>query len=103
MNILRKALAQIPPVDLSSLDPLRGQDFTSITNTVVDGLIAIGTPVAVLMILIGGFQMLASGGNEEKFKSGKQTVTYALIGYGTIWLAKGAVTIIKSIVGAETT
>jgi hypothetical protein len=41
------------------------------------------------MVLIGGFQMITSAGNPEKFKSGRNTILDAVAGFAVVLLAKG--------------
>lgn len=36
--------------------------------------------IAVIMLIFGGFQYLTSAGNQEKVKSAKNTILYAIIG-----------------------
>lgn len=43
--------------------------------------------VAVIMILIGGFQWMTAGGNEEKVASAKKIISAAVIGLIIILLA----------------
>lgn len=64
-------------------------------KSIVDWLIKIATPIAVGMILIGAFQMLFSGGNEEKFKLGRKTILYTAIGYAIILIGWGLTSIIR--------
>jgi hypothetical protein len=47
------------------------------------------------MILIGAFQMLFSGGNEEKFKLGRKMILYTAIGYAIILIGWGLTSIIR--------
>ncbi len=44
--------------------------------------------VAVIMIIFGGFKYITSAGNQEKVKSAKQTLVYALIGIIIVALAQ---------------
>jgi hypothetical protein len=64
-------------------------------KSIVDWLIKIATSIAVGMILIGAFQMLFSGGNEEKFKLGRKTILYTAIGYAIILIGWGLTSIIR--------
>ena len=57
----------------------------------------IAPPIVGIMIIIGALQILTAAGNEEKFKTGKKTVLYAVIGYAIILLASGISFIIKEI------
>lgn len=49
--------------------------------------IAVGI-VAVIMIIVGGFRYITSGGNQEGIKSAKNTLLYALIGLVIVALAQ---------------
>lgn len=44
--------------------------------------------VAVIMILVGGFKYITSGGSQEKVGSAKNTIIYALIGLIIVALAQ---------------
>lgn len=80
-------------------NPLEGE--CNQLNCVIAGIISklarLAIPVVVIMVLIGGFQILTSGGNEEKIRNGKTTLWWAVIGYIVILLANGLVLIIQSI------
>ncbi len=43
---------------------------------------------AVIMIIVGGLRYIMSGGNQERIKSAKNTVLYALIGLIIVALAQ---------------
>jgi len=52
--------------------------------------------VAVIMILIGGFQWMTAGGNEEKVASAKKIISAAVIGLIVVLLAWAIVTFVVS-------
>jgi hypothetical protein len=54
--------------------------------------------VAVIALLIGGYQMLTAGGNPKRYEAGKNTVKYALIGVVLIVLAFVIVTTVVNLV-----
>jgi hypothetical protein len=56
----------------------------------------VGAPIAVVMVIVGGFQMLFAAGDPEKFKSGQKTILYSAIGYAIIFLADGIATLIQN-------
>jgi len=56
--------------------------------------------VAVIMIIVGGFRYITSGGNQEGVKSAKNTVIYALIGLVIVALAQ---VIVKFVLNKATT
>lgn len=49
-------------------------------STIIDVLIYVMAAVSVIVIVIGGFQMLVSQGEAEKIKRSRQMIVYALIG-----------------------
>ena len=75
------------------------------TNTVwelIDKIIAalrdfIAPPIVGLMVMYGAFQILTASDSEDKFKSGKKTILYAVIGYAIILIASGISLIIKDV------
>ncbi len=87
----------IPAQTFALPDPFAGRDFSWVVGKIADFLIIIGAPLAAIMILIGGYYMVISGGDPEKFSTGRKTILYAAIGFAVILLAKGVATIIQGI------
>lgn len=56
--------------------------------------------IAVIMIIVGGFRYITSGGKEEGIKSAKNTIMYALIGLVVVALAQ---IIVKFVLNKATT
>ena len=56
--------------------------------TVINVLSAIGGSVAVIMIIIGGFKYVTSGGDSNSVSSAKNTVLYGLVGLVIIAFAQ---------------
>jgi len=69
-----------------------GNDATTKINnmvhTVVNLLSAIVGIVAVIMIIIGGFRYITSGGNDASVTAAKNTILYAIIGLVVVALAQ---------------
>jgi len=86
---------------ISLPNPLSCQDFGCILTEIISKIAQLAIPIVVIMVLIGGFQIMTAGGNEEKVKEGKSTIKWAVIGYIIILLANGLVLIIKSVLGAK--
>ncbi len=82
-------------------DPLGCRTFEQILDSIANFLIIISAPIVAIMVLYGGYQILFAGGNPEKFKEGKQTILYAVIGFIIILIAKGITALIKNILGAS--
>ena len=60
---------------------------TTITNLLNLLSTAVGI-VSVVMIVVGGFRYITSSGEQEKVKSAKNTILYALIGLVVVALAQ---------------
>ncbi|OGM90544.1 hypothetical protein A2755_03235 [Candidatus Wolfebacteria bacterium RIFCSPHIGHO2_01_FULL_48_22] len=57
-------------------------------------LVYIAIPVAVIVVIIGGFQMIFSFGNEAKFASGRKMITSVAVGLAMTF---GAWLIVKTL------
>jgi hypothetical protein len=59
-----------------------------IVHTIVNLLSAIVGIVAVIMIIVGGFRYITSGGNDASVTAAKNTILYAIIGLVVVALAQ---------------
>ena len=78
-------------------NPLGTKNIIEVINNVLNYLIYISVPILAIMILIGGFQILTARGEPGKITSGKQTITYAVIGFIIILVSKGIALVILTI------
>lgn len=62
--------------------------INNIVHTIVNLLTAIVGIVAVIMIIIGGFRYITSGGNDTSVTAAKNTILYAVIGLVVVALAQ---------------
>jgi exosome complex RNA-binding protein Rrp42 (RNase PH superfamily) len=102
--LFNNAVAQTGGRTIELPNPLScGQDngLYCIIQNIISKLAQLAIPIVVIMVLIGGFQIMTAGGNEEKVKQGRLTIWWAVIGYVIILLANGLVLIIKSVLGAK--
>ncbi|MDQ3064759.1 MAG: pilin [bacterium] len=60
----------------------------SIVSDIVNILSWVVGVVAVIMIIIGGFKYITSGGNDSNVASAKNTILYAIIGLVIVALAQ---------------
>lgn len=77
-------------VTVSNLGPTFGLGTADLESTVikiVQWVLGFLGLVAVIMILIGGFQWMTAGGNEEKVAGAKKIISAAVIGLIVILLA----------------
>jgi len=89
-----KAGICVPKNDKTGL--LGSSNLVELIKNIINILLYIGGAIAVLFVIIGGYQYLTSGGNEEAAEKGRKTVTNAVIG---IILMAMAFTIINVVVG----
>lgn len=62
--------------------------INNLVHTVVNLLSAIVGIVAVIMIIVGGFRYVTSGGNDTSVTAAKNTILYAIIGLVVVALAQ---------------
>jgi len=74
---------------------------TFITELVNIFSIVVGV-VAVIMIIIGGFRYITSGGDSNNISSAKNTIIYAIIGLVVVALAQFIVQFVLSKIGTLT-
>ncbi len=63
-------------------------NFNDTLHTALNVFSVIVGIVAVVMIIIGGFKYITSGGNSEKVTSAKNTLVYAIVGLIIVALAQ---------------
>jgi hypothetical protein len=97
--ILNNVLAAT--TDLTLPNPLSCENLGCIIKKIISELQKLAIPIVIIMVLIGGFQIMTAGGNEERVKQGKSTIWWAVIGYVIILLANGLVLVIESVLGAK--
>lgn len=76
--------------------------ITDVLDRLTSFLAAVAIPITTIMILIGAFQMLTSGGNAEQFRKGTKTITYAVVGLIVVLLGRGSIALIKQLVTGNT-
>ncbi len=82
-------------------NPLGNATLTDIINNLIDFLLTIALIVCPLMIVVGGFYFVTSGGDPEKAKRGRQIITYAAIGLIIVLISKGLVAAVKTAIGVD--
>ena len=91
---------------LKEVNPLNAGDkeFNTIGD-IVNELLKLIYPLAgillFIMLILGGFDLLTSAGNEEKVKKGQGRITSAVIGFAILFAAYWIMQIIQIILGAE--
>jgi hypothetical protein len=60
-------------------NPLASPKLTELINLIFNFLYKIGIPLFTITLLIGGYFLLTSAGDEKKIKSGKKTIIVSII------------------------
>lgn len=77
-----------------------GKAFPNFIKCITNGIFTIAIAVSVLMLLVGAFFLMTSGGSPERIKSGKDALLWAVIGLGVVIIAGGLVQVICQALGA---
>lgn len=83
------------------IDALCRTNLSQIADNIIKFLFDLGAPIASIMVLWGGFQIMTAGGDPEKFRKGRQTILYAAIGLVVILLAQSVKDLIFGIFGVR--
>jgi len=75
-----------------------GSTFLTVIDSIINYLIFISAPILAIMVLVAGFQILTARGNSSQIVAGKQTLTYAVIGFIVILVSKGVALILLSLI-----
>ena len=70
--------------------------FNNLLSTALNILSVVAGIVAVVMIIFGGFRYITSAGSDEKVKSAKKSLLYAVIGLAIVALAQVIVQFVLS-------
>jgi len=68
-------------------------------QTFVDWFFAVLVAVAVLLAIIGAFNILTAGGSPEKVNTGRNYIMFAAIGLAIAFIARAVPSIVKAIMG----
>jgi len=77
------------------------KDTTALVAWILARAIGIGGGVALILIIIGAFQIITSGGDPEKIKAAGGKITHALIGFLIIFLSYWLVQILEIVLGIQ--
>jgi len=83
-------------------NPLKHKNVEGIVEAITGLLVVIAIPLAGIMIVIGGIQIMvgmSTGEKEKKVAQGKKTITWAIIGLAIILAADFIIGLIGELVG----
>lgn len=78
------------------------QELRSVAVSVIQTLLGVLGVLSLIIVLIGGFKWMTSGGNEEGVGSAKKTIAAGIVGLVIIFFAYAIVTFVFNVVGGAT-
>ncbi len=90
-----------PEEDSGFPNPLRANTFTELFVGIVNRIVGIVSTLAVLMIIVGGFQYMLSGGSEENIKKARKTIQWSLVGLLIVLSSWSLLKVVLEILGVE--
>ncbi len=85
---------QSPGIGITN--PLQAKDLTELLNNIINFLLTLAAPIAVIMMIYAGYLFITASDNEEKVKTARKTMLYVVIGIAILILSKGVVTLVSS-------
>jgi hypothetical protein len=75
-------------------------NIPTLADTITNWVFGLILVIATVLIFYSAFLYMTSAGDEEKVKSAKNFIIYAIIGIAIAFFAKAIVAIVKSLIGA---
>jgi len=94
-DIINRAFSTYTPGKID----VRNTDVGKIISALLPYIFAISGIILFIFLILGGFELLTSGGNPEKAKKAQGRITSALIGFLIIFLAYWITQILEVIFG----
>lgn len=91
-----------PPGPIIALcNPLAAHTLEELIEAIIDFIFWVAVALAPLMVLIGAFYFITSGGDPAKIQTAKNIILYTVIGLAIVMLAKGIIGAIKMVLGTS--
>lgn len=78
-------------------NPIGINTFGELVDVIGTWIFNLAIPIAVIIIIYAGILMLTAGGNPSRFQKGSKALWYAVLGLAVVFIGKGFVTLIQSI------
>jgi len=82
---------------------IKGPGGTGSLEEIIDKVLSwlwpISIVLAALMILIGAYYLILSGGDPQKAATGRKVILAALIGFAIVTMSKGIIAMVTTVVG----
>lgn len=84
-------------------DPAQLTDVPEFFSNILVAIIPLIGIISFIMVIVGGFTFLFSGGNPENIKKGQKTITFAIMGLALAILAWLILYTIEQVTGVKVT
>src|SRR3989344_7233343 len=84
---------------ITPVTPLQDVSLTNIINTIVNWMLGLLIALAAVFIMVAAFYYLTSSGDDEKLKSDKNLIIYAVVAIAVGAISKLIVTIATRLLG----
>jgi hypothetical protein len=81
------------------INPLFCKDIPCVIDAIINFIFYLGITIFTLMIIIGGIMYITSAGDPQKISTAKRLLLWTVIGLAIILLAKGLISLIRSVLG----
>jgi hypothetical protein len=88
-----------PGPTVGLVNPLFCKDIPCVIDAIINFIFYLGITIFTLMIIIGGIMYITSAGDPQKVSTAKRLFFWAVIGLAIILLAKGLISLIRSVLG----
>lgn len=78
-----------------------GATFPTLLERIVDFLLTLAGPLAVIMILWAAFLYITSSGNTSRIEQAHKVILWTVVGVGVLILSKGLISLIVDILGGN--
>jgi len=99
MELVKPAYAQIETSGSYDIATLRG--FEGVFSSIVGVALGFAGIALFIMLLVGGFRYLTSGGNPQQAEAAQKTITTAILGVVVVALTYLILSIIAEVTGAN--
>jgi len=91
------------PNDAVLTNPLSADSLPAIVDNIVDFLLALAGPIAILMLVYAGYLFVVGGTNENNIKKAKQIILWSVVGIAVLVLSKSIVYVTCNALGVDCT
>ncbi len=85
----------------SLTNPLTADNLIALLYTIINGLIRLSIPIAVILIIWAAVLYMTATGKPEQLKTATRALIWVILGFGILLIASGIVAIIQDFLGVS--